>query len=280
MVDKERPHLYPPAAWRLVVDGDADGATNMAVDEAILSAVTDGASPPTLRFFSWSPPCLSLGRNQPLADVDRRACRIGGVDLVRRPTGGRAILHTDELTYSVALLQTDPRAAGDILTSYRCLSQGLLAGLRRLGLEVAQTAAKTTAPADPSAVCFEMSSSYEITVGDHKLVGSAQWRVRGGLLQHGTLPLQGDITRIVTYLAFSEAQRLVQRRALHARATTLEAALARQVPFSEVAQAMADGFSRALNVALVPGGLTAHEHALAAELRCERYACQAWTARV
>jgi lipoate-protein ligase A len=280
MSDKEGPSPYPPAAWRLVVDGEAGGATNMAVDEAILSAVIDGVSPPTLRFFAWSPPCLSLGRNQPLADVDGQACRAAGVDIVRRPTGGRAILHTDELTYSVALLQTDPRAAGDILTSYCCLSEGLLAGLRRLGLEVAQTAGKSKAPADPSAVCFEVPSNYEITVSSRKLVGSAQWRVRGGLLQHGTLPLQGDITRIVTYLSFSKAERQAQKRALRARATTLENALARQVPFSEAAQAMVDGFARALNVTLVPGRLTDHEHALAADLRRERYASHAWTARI
>jgi lipoate-protein ligase A len=280
VIDKKGASPYPLAAWRLVVDGEADGATNMAVDEAILSEVIDGASPPTLRFFAWSPPCLSLGRNQPLADVDGQACRVAGVDVVRRPTGGRAILHTDELTYSVALLQTDPRAAGDILTSYRCLSVGLLAGLRRLGLEVAHSAGNRKAPADPSAVCFEVPSNYEITVGSRKLVGSAQWRVRGGLLQHGTLPLQGDITRVVTYLTFSEAERQAQRRALRARATTLENALARQVPFAEAAQAMADGFAQALNVTLVPGALTAHEHTLASDLRRERYASQAWTARV
>jgi lipoate-protein ligase A len=280
MIDKEDPSPYPPAAWRLIVDGEADGATNMAADEAILSAVIDGASPPTLRFFAWSPPCLSLGRNQPLADVDGQACRAAGVDLVRRPTGGRAILHTDELTYSVALLQTDPRAAGDILTSYCCLSEGLLAGLRRLGLEVAQTAGKRKAPVDPSAVCFEVPSNYEITVGGRKLVGSAQWRVRGGLLQHGTLPLRGDITRIVTYLTFSEAERQAQQRALRARATTLENALARQIPFAEAAQAMAEGFAQALNVTLVPGAMTVHEHVLAGGLRCERYAATAWTARI
>jgi lipoate-protein ligase A len=280
VIEKEGPFPYPPAAWRLIVDGEADGATNMAVDEAILSAVIDGTSPPTLRFFAWSPPCLSLGRNQSLADVDRQACSAAGVDLVRRPTGGRSILHTDEFTYSVALLQSDPRAAGDILTSYCCLSKGLLAGLRRLGLEVAQTAGKSKAPAGASAVCFEVPSNYEVTVGGRKLVGSAQWRVRGGLLQHGTLPLQGDITRIVTYLTFSEAERQTQQRALRARATTLESALARQVPFAEAAQAMADGFAQALNVTLVPGALTAHEHALAADLRRERYASRAWISRI
>jgi lipoate-protein ligase A len=280
VIDNENPSRHPSAAWLLIVDGEADGATNMAVDEAILSAMIEGASPPTLRFFGWSPPCLSLGRNQPLADVDRKACRAAGVDVVRRATGGRAILHTDELTYSVALLQTDPRATGDILTSYQYLSQGLLAGLRHLGVkaaQAAQAAGQRKVPAGPTAVCFETPSKYEITVGGRKLVGSAQWRARGGVLQHGTLPLCGDITRIVTYLTFSEAERGAQRQALRARATTLEEALARTIPFAEASQAMAGGFTQALDVTLVPGAMTAHENALATELRRDRYAASAWT---
>jgi len=88
--DEVLPTLYPDATWRLIVDGEADGATNMAVDEAIMASVVQGASPPTLRFYAWSPPCLSLGRSQPLTDVDQAACRAAGVDVVRRPTGGGA----------------------------------------------------------------------------------------------------------------------------------------------------------------------------------------------
>ena len=87
---------YPVATWRLIVDGEADGATNMAVDQAILNAVVEGASRPTLRFYGWSPPCLSLGRSQPYDDVSLQRCLADGVDVVRRPTGGRAILHTDD----------------------------------------------------------------------------------------------------------------------------------------------------------------------------------------
>jgi lipoate-protein ligase A len=268
-----------PVAWRLVVDAEADGATNMAVDEAILSGVREGDSPPTLRFFAWSPPCLSLGRNQPLADVDLAACRAAGVDIVRRPTGGRAILHVDELTYSVALLQTDPRAAGGILESYRHLSQGLLAGLRRLGVPAVQAVGQRKPAADLTAVCFETPSDYEITAGGHKLVGSAQWRSQGGVLQHGTLPLDGDITRIVACLALSDAEREAQRRDLRTRATTLAESLGRTVPFALVAQALADGFAEALDLTLIPGELTARERALAADLRSTRYAAPDWTGR-
>ncbi len=270
--------MYPFATWRLLVDGEADGATNMAVDEAILTAVVEGASPPTLRLYAWSPPCLSLGRNQPLSDVDLAACRAAGVDVVRRPTGGRAILHTDELTYSVALLQGDPRATGDVVDSYRRLSEGLLAGLHYLGTDAVQ--ARSQGPtADPTAICFDLPSDYEIVVGGRKLVGSAQWRARGGVLQHGSLPLGGDLGRIVAYLLLPDAEREAQRQRLRARALTLEEALGRPVPFAQAAEALAHGFAQALNLDLVPGELTAHERALAAELRRSRYAAPAWTAR-
>ena len=139
---------YPRATWRLIVDAEAPGAANMAADEAILNSVIDGASLPTLRFYRWHPPCLSLGRNQKLAEVDLPACRAAGIDIVRRPTGGRSILHTDELTYSISLPQADPRAEGGVVQGYRRLSEGLLAGLKRLGVRAVQ-AASQKAPGGP-----------------------------------------------------------------------------------------------------------------------------------
>ncbi|MBP8975043.1 MAG: hypothetical protein KBH93_14345, partial [Anaerolineae bacterium] len=111
--------------WRLLITPPADGPLNMAVDQAIMEAVAAGRVPPTLRFFAWTPPCLSLGYTQPVADVDRARLAARGWDLVRRMTGGRAILHTDELTYSVALPATDPVVAGGVVESYRRLSAAL-----------------------------------------------------------------------------------------------------------------------------------------------------------
>jgi len=250
---------YPPATWRLIVDGEAGGATNMAVDTAIMTSVVEGASPPTLRFYAWSPPCLSLGRSQSASEVDSSACRAAGIDLVRRPTGGRAILHTDELTYSVALLQD------------------LLAGLRALGAEVGQATGQRKPAAELTPVCFETPSDYEITVGGRKLVGSAQWRGRGGVLQHGSLPLYGDLGRIVDYLTFAEAEREQQRRAVRERAATLQDALGRVAPVAEVVEALAAGFGQALQVTLERGELTERERALAADLRRERYTEPQWT---
>jgi lipoate-protein ligase A len=247
------------------------------VDEAILTAVIEEDSPPTLRFYAWSPPCLSLGRNQPLADADLAACRALGIDVVRRPSGGRAILHTDELTYAVMMLQTDPRSAGGVLSSYRRLSQGLLAGLRRLGVDANQAGGQKKG--EPTAICFETPSDYEITVGGRKLVGSAQWRAQGGVLQHGSLPLYGDLGRIVACLTLEQEERARQRACLQSRALTLEEARGRPVTFEETAQALAEGFAQTLNLSLAPGELRAEERAAAAARRRTRYAAATWTAR-
>ncbi|MEP7357949.1 MAG: lipoate--protein ligase family protein, partial [Anaerolineales bacterium] len=200
--------LYPPATWRLLHSPAADGPLNMAIDEAILLAVAEGASPPTLRFFDWRPPCLSLGYSQPVADVDLARLAQLGYGLVRRATGGRAILHTDELTYSVIAPQDEPRVRGGVMESYQQLSAGLMRGLALLGLNVRADKQYDPAAADAAKgpVCFEVPSNYEITAGlggqPRKLLGSAQVRKRGVVLQHGTLPLHGDISRIVDTLAF------------------------------------------------------------------------------
>jgi lipoate-protein ligase A len=252
---------YPPARWRLIVDTDMRiGAENMALDEAIMAAVAAGDSPPTLRFYQWAPPCLSLGKRQPLDGVDLAACSADGVDLVRRATGGWAILHTDELTYSVALRPDDPRVSGAILDTYRTLSQGLIAGLRLLGADAAMNPVIPGGAQKTSAACFEAPSAYEITLGGRKLIGSAQTRPAGKVLQHGSLPLYGDIARVARYLAFaSEQERQALATHLRERATTLSDALGHPVDFSEAAQAMARGFSEALNVDLTPGEPSANE---------------------
>ncbi|HLJ81261.1 MAG TPA: hypothetical protein VKT52_07245 [Ktedonobacterales bacterium] len=120
---------YAPAAWRLIVEDEPrSGAWNMALDEAIMDAVGAGDAPPTLRLYQWAPPCLSLGKRQPLTGVDVARCHEDGVDVVRRATGGWAILHTDELTYSITTCPDDPRAEGAILDAYRKLSAGLSRG--------------------------------------------------------------------------------------------------------------------------------------------------------
>lgn len=268
--------------WRLVITPPAAGAWNMAVDEAIAAYASRGETLPTLRFYQWQPACVSLGRHQPLADLDLPRCVALGYDVVRRPTGGRAILHTDELTYSVAGPQDDPTLAGAILDSYLRLSQGLLAGLARLGVaaEKAPLASRAgTGEAGP--VCFEVPSAYEIVVKGKKLIGSAQSRRQGWVLQHGTLPLVGDVTRLVEVVRFSDdAERAAQRRVLDERALTVQSALGRVVTFEEATAALIAGFSAALGIRLEQADLTAGELALTADLEQSVYGSETWTARL
>lgn len=271
---------YPLTTWRLLNTASADGATNMAIDEAILTAVAEGRSLPTLRFFAWEPPCLSIGYNQAMGEVDITRCRREGVDFVRRPTGGRAILHTDELTYSIVAPQDEPRVVGGVVESYRRLSAGLVKGLRLLGVDVVQAEAGHGQDTDVSAACFDAPSAYEVTAGGKKLVGSAQVRRKGAVLQHGSLPLQGDITRICHYLVVpSEERRQELRQELWARATSLELVLRRVVPFAQVVEALVKGFSEALNLHLEPGKLSEHELALIQQFRREKYTAEAWNFR-
>lgn len=260
--------------WRLLFTLPARGAWNMAVDEAILEHIGRGESLPTLRLYSWDPPCLSLGHAQPFADVDLGRLRERGWDVVRRPTGGRAILHTDELTYSVTAPVDDPRVAGSILESYNRLAAALLEAVRSLGLPVemkglvGHASSVTTNP-----VCFEAPSSYEIIVNRKKLIGSAQARRREGVLQHGSLPLAGDLTRITDVLVFSdESARKEAAQRLLARATAVASVLGREVTWDEAARAFVQAFETKLNLKLEDGELSVGERKRAEELVRAKYA--------
>ena len=132
----------------------------MALDEAILEHVGRGESLPTLRLYSWEPPCLSLGHAQPFADVDTSCLKERGWDVVRRATGGRAILHTDELTYSVIAPNEEPRVAGTVLESYSRLAQALLLAVKELELLVEIKEGKVDNLSMPNPVCFEVTSTY------------------------------------------------------------------------------------------------------------------------
>lgn len=257
-----------------------DGATNMAVDEAVAEHVGAGQAPPTLRFYTWEPACLSLGYAQRVSDVDRERLHAHGWHVVRRLTGGRAILHVDELTYSVSTPIDEPRVEGGVVESYRRLSQGLLAGLQILGAAVHAERAAEGARGFSGPVCFEVPSDYEITAQGKKLLGSAQTRRSGMVLQHGALPLFGDITRICDALAFaSDAERDTARERVRTRAITLEEAMGSRLDFPQVAAAITQGFAQALNLTFEEGVLSLREHARAEKLRATKYATAEWNER-
>jgi lipoate-protein ligase A len=266
--------------WRLLVHEPARGATNMAVDEAIALEVAARRSPPTFRLYAWEPACVSLGRNQPYGSIDGERCARLGYDVVRRPTGGRAILHTDELTYSLVAPDDHPLMQGMILEVYLVISRGLVAGLERLGLS-AQTAPESNRVGpDASAACFEAPSAYEIVVQGRKLLGSAQNRRAGYVLQHGSLPLVGDLSRLVDCLTTaSEEERAALRKSLAGHAVTVEEALGRAVDFDEAVAAMAAGIEEGLGIRLDAGALTEEEERCAMQLAREKYGDDAWTRR-
>lgn len=267
------------STWRLLKTEPASGAWNMAVDEAILETASRSETPPTLRIYAWDPPCLSLGFAQPIEDVDLEKLESKSWDIVRRPTGGRAILHTDELTYSVAGPDNEPRLKGDILSSYRRISTALLAALEMLAVPV-QALPKRNTQSEPNVepVCFEVPTNYEITADDKKLVGSAQARRGDGVLQHGSLPLTGDLSRITQILAYpSEEDRQNAKTRLLANATTMTEVLGIEVTWEEAAAALENGFEQALNLNLEEGELTSAEVERALELERDKYGMTKWT---
>jgi lipoate-protein ligase A len=290
MDTKQNPVRYPPATWRLLITPPLDGASNMAIDEAILHTLADGEGLPTLRFFQWDPPCLSLGYNQHWHDVDIAACQRLGYTWTRRPTGGKAILHTDEATYSLIVPQDDPRIQGGVVESYRVLSLGLLRGLVNLGVE-AQQASKEDVVVQKQAlgqqqagrggpVCFDTPSRYEITWNGKKLIGSAQLRRRKIVLQHGSLPLYGNLNRILDALALTGEDYARQAKLLPERAITLEQVLGHVLSVEQVFDALARGFAQQLDLTLVAMPLTNREQTLAGKLRAQQYANEAWNRRV
>jgi lipoyl(octanoyl) transferase len=269
------------AQWRLVKTEPAPGSWNMAVDEAILEAVGAGKALPTLRLYAWNPPCLSLGFAQPVADVDQAALARNGWQLVRRPTGGRAILHTDELTYAVIAPLGEPRMAGGVLKSYCRLAEALVRALESLGLP-AQADKEYALPQDAQAggaVCFEVPSNYEITVAGKKLVGSAQARRKEGVLQHGSLPLYGNLARITQALAYpDEATRARAAERLLKHAANAEM-LGRTITWEAGAAAFASAFQETLTLDLVEQSLTPAELERANKLVEDKYAHPGWTYR-
>ncbi len=260
--------------WRLLVTEPLDGASNMALDEALLLARVRRIAPPTVRFFSWSPPAVSIGYGQPLdARINGEACRRLGVDLVRRPTGGSAIYHDireREVTYSVVAGVADFEGAGDLLLTYRWIGAALAAGLRALGAAAELVPVlKEREPSAPPAFCFARTGSHEIEAHGKKLVGSAQRRQSDAFLQHGSVLLGAEVGRL-RLLFPGEGDPL-------AGMTTLEAEIGRRPTFEEAVAALVAGFRETWGLALVPGDVLLEERQWMERLIREKYGTESWT---
>ncbi|MBE3575617.1 MAG: lipoate--protein ligase family protein [Firmicutes bacterium] len=268
----------------------------MAVDEAVAAAVAAGEAPPTLRLYMWEPPALSLGYFQSRADVDEAALERRGFALVRRPTGGRAVLHWQEVTYSVVVPETWPGLPAGVTESYRWLSRGLVEGLRQLGLPVEWTA-KSLVQGAGSAACFEAPSFWELTIGGRKVVGSAQVRQKGVVLQHGSVPLYFHAEVVADILGRTPQEKARLQRVLARHAAGLaefysggaaspgpggedrpSPTPARGLQPQQLAEALAQGFARALGVQWEPGRLSAAEERAVAILAA-RHRSPEWLSR-
>ncbi len=267
--------------WRLVIDPPASGSWNMAVDDALLEFAQGDGYLPTLRLYSWNPPCLSLGHAQHIREVDREALIKMGWDLVRRPTGGRAILHIDELTYSITGNAEQPILQGGILDSYQKISQAFIQMLQKYSLDPRSREESQHTKSHIEPVCFEIPSNYEITVAGKKIIGSAQARRKNAILQHGAIPLSGDISRIIKVLAYSDEdsrKKAAQRVLL--RATTIEDQTGKSVSWHQSAMDLVQAFEVTHNMVFINGTLTEEEASLAKRIEQEKYNNKAWNERI
>ena len=268
-------------AWRFLDTGCNDAAFNMAVDEALLLSYEAGQSPPTLRVYTWFSPTLSLGYAQNVEkEVDVAACRQHGVSLVRRPTGGRAVLHDQEATYSVVMpLRLSDREAS-ITEHYHRIGLALAAALRHTGLAVRleRPSVLAAAPRSASPACFAAMSRYELSATGRKLVGSAQKRGRRSLLQHGSIPLSMDRQRLFACLRVPADRRTQLLREAYASMVAVNEVAPAPLNAAALHRALRQGFAECLidGAELITGDLSPAERRLAEELRHAKYSTDAW----
>ena len=272
-----------PKPWRLLETGCNSGAFNMALDEVLLQEVGQGRAGPAVRLFGWDPPAVSFGYAQdPAREIDLRRCCAQGVDVVRRPTGGRAVLHWDELTYSLVCGRDESRLGGAIGDIYRTIGQCLVEGLRLYGVEVAlERAARPGRPArsrEAMVPCFSSIARWEIKWRGRKLVGSAQRRLHGAVLQHGSLLTGAGHKRLLDLLPPAvQDKRAGLVRQLELGSISLAEGLGRPVDLDELAACLAAGFRRCLQVDLEPLEINADQQRQIEVLQAAKYGDQSWT---
>jgi lipoate-protein ligase A len=250
---------------------------NMAIDEAILDIHIQGGSVPTLRVYQWDPPALSLGYHQSIEhDVDVAKCQESGVEVIRRITGGGAVLHARELTYSIVSV-VDDGIPESIAGSYRFLSQGLIASYKILGLDVELKPGRNTTR---SAACFSVATLADLTYQGRKLAGSAQARRGKALLQHGSLPIHSHADVLFSLLRFpSEMSRCKARSLYNKRMLTLGEVVGEDIDMQELKDGLRKGFAQALDIRFYDDGLTEAEIRRSQALAAEKYGTDKWNHR-
>lgn len=272
--------------WYFINSGPCSPSFNMALDEALLDWHSEGKIPPVIRFYEWSPATLSVGYFQRVGrEINMEAVQQQGLGFVRRPTGGRAVLHEHELTYSIIVSEDYPNMPKTVTEAYRVLSEGLLKGFHHLGMDayfsVPDTEEKQVGLKRPkTAVCFDMPSWYELVVEGKKIAGSAQTRQKGVILQHGAILLDIDYEKLLSVFLFSSEEEKQQMRAqLPEKAVAINQLVEKPITIAQSVEAFKIGFEQALDIKLEPYTLTEEQLQYVASIEKNKYANDAWNFR-
>ncbi|MEI4771404.1 biotin/lipoate A/B protein ligase family protein [Psychrobacillus sp. FJAT-51614] len=269
--------------WYFINSGPCSPSYNMALDEALLDWHSEGLIPPVIRFYEWNPATLSIGYFQSVEkEIDLDAVNRLGLGFVRRPTGGRGVLHEHELTYSVIVTESYPDMPATVTEAYRVISEGLLLGFQNLGLDayfsIPDTEEKKQNLKKPkSAVCFDSPSWYELVVEGKKVAGSAQTRQKGVILQHGAILLDLDEDKLIQTFKFSsDALRDRVKASLSKKAVAINKISQNPVTIDECKKAFKKGFEDALQIELVEFTLSEEQELYVNELQKNRYDNNQW----
>lgn len=269
--------------WYFINSGPCDPAYNMAFDEALLHWHSISEIPPVIRFYEWQPSTLSIGYFQKAnRDLDFEQIHKQQVGFVRRPTGGRAVLHENELTYSIIVSEEYPNMPKTVTEAYRVLSEGLLKGFQNLGLEayfsVPQSTEQLEALTKPkSAVCFDASSWYELVVEGKKVAGSAQTRQEGVILQHGSILIdlnQEKLLSLFTYPSQEAKDKMAKK--LPEKAVAINSLTTKKIDVAMCIESFHKGFQEALDIELIEYKLTKKQEDFIENLAETKYRSDDW----
>ncbi|HOD36970.1 MAG TPA: biotin/lipoate A/B protein ligase family protein [Syntrophales bacterium] len=264
--------------WRYLPFADASAFENMATDEALLRHA--GAAPPvpTLRFFGWNPPAVSIGYFQDAAsEVNLPYCREHGICVVRRPTGGKAVFHDREVTYAIVAGENHPLFPRGILGTYRAIGSAILRAFSKLGLKAEMTAdGRSHAPGGLEAFCFSVPSQYELLLQGRKVCGSAQTRSRGAFLQHGSILLDFDPVTTAAVLPGPAEETEQKVRKMEMAVTSLRDHLKGGITPLELTGVLLESFEEVFHVRIAPGELSEEERSIKERLFREKYTLDMW----
>ncbi|MEW9107709.1 lipoate--protein ligase family protein [Cytobacillus gottheilii] len=269
--------------WRFIDSGNHSAAFNMALDEALLDWNSEGKIPPVIRFYGWEPATLSIGYFQKVEkEINMDMVKQHGLGFVRRPTGGRGVLHEHELTYSVIVSEEHPDMPKTVTEAYRVISEGILKGFHNLGMDAYFAVPKTEADRESlknprSAVCFDAPSWYELVVEGRKVAGSAQTRQKGVILQHGSILLDLDEDKLFSLFKYpNERVKERMQKAFKSKAVAINEIAKENVTIEMAKKAFKAGFEEGLDIELEPYELTEEELAYVHKIAKERYESDEW----